>query len=128
VPLITTVQDQGWESWDDPVRGCLRWCLLADGADPTPDSVTTGVAELTAGGWMGRHRHTAPEVYYVLEGKVVVALDGQEVTVGAGALVRIPGEVEHGARAVDGPARVVFVFPTTAFDDVVYRFSADAVA
>jgi quercetin dioxygenase-like cupin family protein len=128
VPLITTVQDQQWETWDDPVRGCLRWCLLADGADPTPESVTTGVAELTGDGWMGRHRHTAPEVYYVLEGKAVVALDGQEVTVGAGALVRIPGDVEHGVRAVGGPVRVLFVFPTSAFDDVVYRFSAEVAA
>jgi quercetin dioxygenase-like cupin family protein len=124
VPLITTVQDQQWETWDDPVRGCLRWCLLADSAE----SGTTGVFELAGDGWLGRHRHTAPEVYYVLEGKAVVAMDGEEVTVGAGALVRIPGDVEHGVRAVDGPVRVLFVFPTSAFDDVVYRFSAEVAA
>jgi hypothetical protein len=125
MPLITTVQDQQWETWDDPVRGRLQWCLFADGADPTLGSVTTGVAELAGDGWLGRHRHTAPEIYYVLEGRAVVALDGEEVTVGAGALVRIPGDVEHGFRALDGPVRVLFVFPTSAFDDVVYRFSAE---
>ncbi|MDF2976896.1 MAG: Cupin 2 conserved barrel domain protein [Actinomycetospora sp.] len=128
MPLITTVQDQQWETWYDPARGRLRWCLLADGVDPTPESVTTGVAELADDGWLGRHRHTAPEVYYVLEGKAVVALDGEEVTVGAGALVRIPGDVEHGVRALGGPVRVLFAFPTSAFDDVVYRFSVEVAA
>jgi quercetin dioxygenase-like cupin family protein len=123
--FVTTVQDQPWETWDDPVRGCLRWCLLADGADPAPDVVTTGVMELGADGWLARHRHTAPEVYYVLEGRAVVALDGEEVTVGAGSFVRLPADIEHGVRAEDGPARVLFVFPTTGFDDVVYRFSAE---
>lgn len=120
--LVTTVHDQRWETWDDPVRGCLRWCLLADGTDPSPEAVTTGVAELDHGGWMGRHRHAAPEVYYVLSGRAVVTLDGEEVTVEAGALVRIPGDVEHGVRADGGPVRVLFVFPTAGFADVVYRF------
>jgi quercetin dioxygenase-like cupin family protein len=127
VPFITTEQDQQWETWDDS-RGSLRWCLLADGADPAPEVVTTGVMELADRGWLARHRHTAPEVYYVLEGKAVVALDGEEVTIGAGAFVRLPADIEHGIRAVDGPARVLFVFPTTGFDDVVYRFSADEAA
>ena len=122
--LVTTVDDQPWETWDDPVRGCLHWCLLADGTGA--DRATTGVFELTENGWMGRHRHTAPEHYYVLSGSAVVALDGEEVTVGAGALVRLPGDVEHGIRAVDGPVRVLFVFPSSAFTDVAYRFSAEA--
>jgi quercetin dioxygenase-like cupin family protein len=127
--LVTTVTDQTWETWDDAVRGRgLRWCLLADGTDPSPEAVTTGVFELADGGWMGRHRHTAPELYFVLEGRAVVALDGEEVTVEAGALVRLPADVEHGIHAVDGPARVLFVFPTTAFDGVVYRFTDEDTA
>jgi quercetin dioxygenase-like cupin family protein len=126
MPLVTTVEDQQWETWDDPVRGRLRWCLLADGTDPAPESVTTGVLELDEGGWLGPHRHTAPEVYYVLSGQAVVALDGEETTVGPGALVRFPADAEHGIHAPDGPARVLFLFPSTAFGDVVYRFSAEA--
>jgi quercetin dioxygenase-like cupin family protein len=128
MPLVTTATDQTWETWDDPVRGRVRWCLLADGSDPSPEAVTTGVFELADGGWMGRHRHAAPEIYFVLEGRAAVALDGEETTVDAGALVRLPGDVEHGIRAVDGPARVLFVFPTTAFDDVAYRFTGDDAA
>jgi quercetin dioxygenase-like cupin family protein len=128
MPLVTTAEDQQWETWDDPVRGRLRWCLLVDGTDPDPESVTTGVLELDAGGWLAPHRHTAPEVYYVLSGRAVVAQDGEETTVGPGALVRFPADAEHGIRALDGPARVLFVFPTTAFRDVVYRFSEEAAA
>ena len=126
MPLVSTVDDQQWETWDDPVRGCLRWCLLDDGTDPSPDAVTTGVFELAADGWLGRHRHAAPELYYVLDGQAVVTLDGTAETVGPGTLVRLPADVEHTVRTLDGPARVLFVFPTSAFGDVVYRFSEDA--
>ena len=124
MPLVTTVAHQQWETWDDPVHGRLRWCLLDDGTD----TVTTGVFELADGGWMGRHRHAAAEIYYVLSGQAVVALDGEEVTVDAGSFVRLPPDVEHGIHAVGGPVRVLFVFPTSAFGDVVYRFSAEEAA
>jgi quercetin dioxygenase-like cupin family protein len=125
MPHVTAAADQRWETWDDPVRGCLDWCLLDDGRGPSPESVTTGVMTLGEHGWLGRHRHAEPEVYYVLEGDAVVAVDDDEVRVGAGSLVRLPGDAEHGVRAVDGPVRVLFVFPTAAFDHVCYRFSAD---
>jgi quercetin dioxygenase-like cupin family protein len=128
MPHVTAATDQRWETWNDPVRGRLRWCLLDDGLSPSPESVTTGVMTLDEDGWLGRHRHAAPEVYYVLEGDAVVAVDDEEVRVGAGSLVRLPGDVEHGIRAVDGSVRVLFVFPTAAFDHVDYRFSADALA
>lgn len=124
--LVTAVDDQDWKVWDDPVRGCLRWCLLDDGADPSPGVVTTGVLDLAPDGWLGRHRHTAPETYYVLDGEVVVTLADEEVAVGPGTLVRLPPDIEHGIRAVGGSARVLFVFPTVAFDDVAYRFDAEA--
>jgi quercetin dioxygenase-like cupin family protein len=128
VPHITTVDDQRWETWDDPVRGRLRWCLLEDGATANPEAVTTGVMTMDEGGWLGRHRHAAPEVYYVVEGEAVVEVEGEEQTVREGALVRLPGDVEHAIRAVGGPARVLFVFPTDTFDHVAYRFSADLAA
>jgi hypothetical protein len=99
MPLVTTGEDQHWETWDDPVRGRLRWCLLVDGPDPDPESV-----------------------------RAVVALDGEETTVGLGALVRVPANAEHGIRALDELARVLFLFPTTAFEDVVYHFGEEAAA
>ncbi|MFC5142049.1 cupin domain-containing protein [Actinomycetospora rhizophila] len=126
--LVTTAADQVWETWDDPVRGRLRWVLLTDGADPFPGTVTTGVMTLDGDGWLGRHRYEAPELYYVLEGEAAVTLDGDEVRVGQGAVVRLPSDVEHEVRAVGGAARILFVFPTTGFADVVYRFGEDRAA
>jgi len=87
-----------------------------------------GVMTLDEDGWLAQHRHTAAEVYYVLEGEAVVVLDGDEIRVGAGSLVRLPGDAEHGIRAVGGPVRVLFVFPAEPFDDVVYRFGVDEAA
>ncbi|WP_433802281.1 cupin domain-containing protein [Actinomycetospora sp. CA-084318] len=122
MPLLTAAVDQPWETWDDPVRGRLRWCLLDDGSDPAPHNLTTGVIDLEPGDWLGRHRHAATELYFVVSGTAVVWLAGEETTAQAGTHVRLPGGIEHGLRADDGPARVLFSFPTTAFADVVYRF------
>ena len=114
--------ERDWETWDDPARGRLRWCLLDDGTG-TPDQPTTvGVAELAADGRLNRHRHTATELYVVLEGEAVVSVDGTDREVGPGTLVRLPGDVEHGIRTAGGPVRFLFVFPGASFDDVVYRF------
>jgi quercetin dioxygenase-like cupin family protein len=120
----TTVDpaDRVWETWDDPTRGHLRWCLLDDGSGTPEQPTTVGVAELAAHGRLNRHRHTATELYVVLEGEAVVTLDGTERAVGPGTLVRLPGDVEHGIRSAGGPVRFLFVFPGTSFDDVVYRF------
>lgn len=123
--LLTAATDQSWETWDDPVRGHLRWCLLDDGTDPAPHAITTGVLDLGPGDWLGVHRHAATELYFVVSGSPVVTLAGEESTVHAGTHVRLPGGIEHGIRAGDGPARVLFSFPTTAFADVVYRFRDD---
>ncbi|WP_018332744.1 cupin domain-containing protein [Actinomycetospora chiangmaiensis] len=126
--LLTAAVDQPWETWDDPVRGHLRWCLLDGGLDPAPHAVTTGVLDLAPGDWLGRHRHAATELYFVVSGSPVVWLDGRETVVAAGTHVRLPGGIEHGLRAVDDPVRVLFSFPTTAFADVVHRFRDDPTA
>jgi quercetin dioxygenase-like cupin family protein len=115
--------EQEWETWDDATRGRLRWCLLLDGAETPGEPTTAGVAELPADGHLARHRHTATELYVVLDGEAVVTVEGTDRRVGPGMLVHLPGDVEHGVRAVDGPVRLLFVFPTTPFDDVVYRFT-----
>ncbi|GAB3305974.1 hypothetical protein GCM10027511_18360 [Hymenobacter humi] len=123
--LLTAAVDQSWETWDDPVRGHLRWCLLDDGTDPQPRAVTTGVLDLDPGDWLARHRHAATELYFVVSGSPTVLLDGRETVAAAGTHVRLPSGIEHGLRADDGPAQVLFSFPTTAFADVVYRFRDD---
>lgn len=112
------------ESWDDPVRGHLAFRALVSG-DRTPSaSLTTGVADLPSGGWLGRHRHAPAEIYYVLDGQGLVFLDGVEHPVRAGSSVFVPGEVEHGLRNVaDAPLRFFYAFAVNSFAEVDYRFS-----
>ena len=89
-------------------------------------SGTAGMMTLDDGGWLAPHRHNPAELYLVHSGEAAVLLDGAEFHVGPGAVVHIPGDAEHAVRAAGtGPVRIMFVFPTTAFDDVVYRFRHD---
>jgi len=61
-------------------------------ADRTPtSSLYTGLTALATIGWLGLHRHTAAEVYHLVEGSGVVVLDGVEHPVAAGSAVFIPG-------------------------------------
>jgi quercetin dioxygenase-like cupin family protein len=47
------------------------------------------------------HRHDSEQVTYVLEGALRVQVDGQEVTVREGEVLRIPGGAPHQAEALD---------------------------
>ena len=119
--LVALPDEQEWTVWDDD-RGRLRWCLMVDEAG----SGTVGMMTLDDGGWLAPHRHHPAELYLVHSGEAAVLLDGAEFHVGPGAVVHIPGDAEHAVRAAGtGPVRIMFVFPTTAFDDVVYRFHHD---
>ena len=50
-------------------------------------------------------------------------LDGKESAVTAGTAVFIPGNAEHGLRnESDADLKLLYVFPTGRFGDVVYQF------
>ena len=123
-PVVVTVADQRQDGWNDPVKGRVRWRTLFSG-DATPtDGLTAGVAEFEPGGWLGLHRHTPAEIYYVLEGQGVVTIEGQDHDVAPGSALFIPGDAEHGVRN-PGPGwlRFVYVFPSDSFGEIEYRFS-----
>lgn len=126
-PVVVHEGELSQDGWDDPVKGRIRWRTLFSG-DRTPTAaLTTGVAELAPGGWLGLHRHAPAEIYYVLEGRGIVTLDGVEHEVSAGSAVFIPGNVEHGSRNTgDAPLRVLYAFAADSFAEVEYRFSAGA--
>lgn len=125
--VVPAPADHPRESWDDPVRGRLAWSLLLEGSGWTgAGPAAVGLAELGVDGWLGLHRHTAPELYHVVAGRVVVTIDGDEQEAGPGDVVALPGDAEHGIRAVGAePARFLFVFPHDHFADVEYRFTAE---
>jgi mannose-6-phosphate isomerase-like protein (cupin superfamily) len=124
MPLVIDAKDLPRDGWDDPVRGRIGWRTLFSG-DLTPTAaLTAGVAEVEPGGWLGLHRHEPAEIYYVIEGRGIVVLDGVEHTVGPGSAVFIPGDAEHGIRNEgDAPLRLLYAFAIDSFSDVEYRFS-----
>jgi quercetin dioxygenase-like cupin family protein len=122
--LVIRADNQKRDGWDDPVKGRIGWRTLFS-ADTTPtNGLTAGVGEVEPEGWLGLHRHTPAEIYYILEGRGIVTLEGREIEVTAGAAVFIPGDAEHGIRNTgDGLLRFVYVFPADSFSEIEYRFS-----
>jgi mannose-6-phosphate isomerase-like protein (cupin superfamily) len=124
-PLVIDAADAPQAAWDDPVRGRLRFrTLFSRGLTPTA-AVTCGVTELGPGDWLGLHRHAPAEIYFVFAGAGVVSLDGEEIPVGVGSAVFIPGMAEHGIRQTGNDSlRLFYAFPVDSFDGVEYLFSA----
>lgn len=51
------------------------------------------------------HSHPWDELYYVLDGRVAVMIDGTEHVVDAGHVVNIPSDTLHAYRIISGSAR-----------------------
>ncbi|MEM9248772.1 MAG: cupin domain-containing protein [Pseudomonadota bacterium] len=118
------VGERPLEGGEDPSFGTVRWRTLVC-ADRTPSSgLVLGVAEFDAGGTLEAHRHGPAEVYFGLEGRGVVTIEGVCHEIRPGVAVYIPPEAEH--RTVAGPEGLKFAysFPTGRFTEVDYRFSA----
>ncbi len=122
-PHVVHEPDAPREAWDDPVRGRLSFRDVFSAHLTPTHALTTGIAYLEPGEWLARHRHTPPEVYFVVDGAAVVFLDGVEHVVRPGSSVFVPGDVEHGIHnPYDAPMRFHYVFPVDSWDSVEYRF------
>ena len=125
-PLAVQDNDCRRDSWDDPVKGKIGWRTLFSADATASDSLTAGIAEVKPGGWLGLHRHSPAEIYYVIEGRGVVTVEGAEHHVSPGSAVFIPGNAEHGIRNQGSATlRFLYAFPVDSFAEVEYRFSAD---
>lgn len=82
-----------------------------DLAIPTHHSVVAQV-DFAKDGAVGRHTHPGEEVGYVIEGTVVIEIDGQPAqTLKAGETFFIPAGAIHAAKNVTGgPARLVATY------------------
>ena len=98
-PVVTSERDRPRESWDDTSRGAVSWFTLFS-RDITPTAgMTAGIAEIPPEpGPLGAHRHEQAELYYILEGRGVLTMDGVETVVSAGTAAFIPGDCEHSLR------------------------------
>ena len=125
-PFVTRLEDAPLESWSD-TRGHLAFHTLVSGDRTPSEGLVAGVAIVAPGGELAQHAHAQPEIYFALEGKALVTIDGVENVVAAGAAVFIPGDAQHGIRnPFDETFRIFYVFPADRFDEIRYRFAGAA--
>ena len=125
-PIVSREVDQEWETWSEeeiPQKGLVYWKTLISKGVTDSENLTLGVASLPPGGALREHRHTQEEVYLVLEGSGLVRVGGEELTVGAGSAVFIPGDALHSCENTGASdLRVAYVFPADSFEEVEYVF------
>jgi len=56
--------------------------------------------EIAAGASLHEHHHENEEVWHVIDGTLVLTVDGVDLEASAGCAVVVPGDHLHGARAV----------------------------
>ncbi|RAH68055.1 RmlC-like cupin [Aspergillus aculeatinus CBS 121060] len=125
---LEAIASQAPESFPDPSHGHLTWrTLFTNPTTPTSD-LCAGIAICPPQtGHLCAHRHTQAELYYVLEGRATVTIDGQPHQIAKGTAVFIPGDAEHSVmNDSDEDFKWLYVFPGGSFGDVVYRFSEKA--
>ena len=125
-PTIIQTDSIEWETWRDPAlaeRSSVLWKDLIGRERGASQAMSLGVAEIPPGAALARHRHAAPEIYYLLSGAGSVEVDGTDYPVAAGAAVFIPGGAPH-AFSNTGSSTItfVYVFPVDAFADLIYMF------
>jgi quercetin dioxygenase-like cupin family protein len=74
------------------------------------EKVMMSLAELEPQAVVEEHSHPHEQVGMVLEGQVVFVIGGEERTLGAGDMFRIPGGVRHKVTCLDVPCRVLDLF------------------
>ncbi len=121
-PITVRTADVPEESWP----GIVTWRTLLS-ADRTPTSgLVLGVAELAPGATSegAEHRHDPPEAYFVLRGRGVVTVDGEEHPLEPGTVAYVPGDVAHVARNTGTtPLELLYVFAADDFSAIEYRFT-----
>jgi quercetin dioxygenase-like cupin family protein len=65
------------------------------------ERVTVARFELKRGGIVPRHSHENEQVTCVLSGSLKFRMNGQDLTVGAGEVLQIPGGLEHEVEVVE---------------------------
>lgn len=139
---------------DEKVGGTVHWKTLLSAPDTPTDTFTAGIATCTgssnssssrslqnspsptasskpiptcafpSSGHLNLHRHSHPELYYIISGSGIVTIEGKEHMVVEGSVVFIPGDAEHGVRSTgEQDLRWLYVFSAGGFGEVVYRFS-----
>ena len=103
----------------------VSWRTLVDGDSTPTERITAGIAEIDPGAPVdgALHHHSDPELYYFIQGRGAVHLDGEEHPVEPGSFVYVPGGTPHFVRNL-GPEtlKLLYVFAVDRFSQVEYVF------
>lgn len=126
-PTYTTTTPP--ESFADPSHGSVTWHTLFSCPQTPTSDLSAGIARCPPdAGNLRLHRHQQAEIYYIIEGEGEVTVEDVTRRVSKGSSVFIPSNARHGLVNVGtGDLRLFYVFPTSSFTDVVYRFDDDDV-
>ncbi len=73
-------------------------------------SMSMGVYRLPAGGVDPQSPHTEDEVYYVVSGKALIQVGGEDRPVGAGSIVYVAAQVPHRFHTIEEDLAVLVFF------------------
>jgi quercetin dioxygenase-like cupin family protein len=100
---VTQVVDFGAGRWHELVPGVRMQPLIGD-------AVMLNMLELEAGSLVEEHSHQHEQLGLVVEGVLVLKIDGVEHRLPPGHGYQIPGGVPHAAWPEEGLCRVLDVF------------------
>ncbi len=125
-PLVIDAAHVPLSGGTDPTYGEVRWRTLINGSADTPRDMVLGIAEFEPHGRLLPHRHDPPEFYLGLDGDGIVTIDGVPHKIAPGIAIYVPGGAEHGTQAGENGLRFTYGFATPNFEDIEYRFTANA--
>ncbi|MBZ5728872.1 MAG: cupin domain-containing protein [Acidobacteriia bacterium] len=85
-----------WDSMDKEVLSDTIWRKIIAG-----DKAMVAQVFLTKGAVVPEHHHESEQITYILEGALKFEIEGQEIVVGKGEVLRIPSHVPHRAVALE---------------------------
>ena len=74
------------------------------------DDLSVGLYALPAGGTDPQRPHTEDEVYYVVNGRGIVQVEGEERPVTAGSIVFVGARVEHSFHSITEDLTILVFF------------------
>jgi quercetin dioxygenase-like cupin family protein len=73
-------------------------------------SMSIGLYELPAGGTDPQQPHTEDEAYYVVSGKAIINVNGQDRPVQSGAIIYVAANVEHRFHSIQEDLTILVFF------------------
>lgn len=129
LPLFIRDAELEWEGWGQDqkeARGNVIWKTLFSRGKTASDALTAGIAVVPPDGYLSPHRHSPPEIYYILDGEGVIEIEKESRRVGAGTAIFIPGNARHGiSNPTTKELRFLYAFAVDSFDEVVYLFESE---